>query len=98
MLIYRFSAPVSVLHNHAQNEFAAHWDSPRPKKTPDSPPPIGEPEVAMYESGFGIEADWMLPPPDAVGTLYESADGRVSHRPVIFVDDVNRVLYFKMTD
>ena len=98
LLIYRFSAPVSDLHKHARNEFAAHWDNLRPQKTPNSPPPISEHEASMWESGFGIEGGWMLPPADSVGTIYRSADGQVSHRPVIFVDDENGVLYFKMTD
>jgi len=98
LLIYRFSAPVADLHTHAQAEFAAHWDKPQLKKTPDSPSPITVREITLYESGFGIDAGWMLPPSNAVGTLYESADGQFSHRPLVFVDEANGVLYFQMTD
>jgi hypothetical protein len=98
LLIYRFSAPKADLHAHAQNEFAAHWDKPQLKKIPDSKSPITDHEITLYKTGFGIDADWMLPLADAVGTLYESADGQFSHRPTIFVDDTNGVLYFQMTD
>ncbi|MCS7468293.1 hypothetical protein NZK35_16700 [Stieleria sp. ICT_E10.1] len=98
LLIYRFSAPDADLHAHAQAEFAAHWDKPKLKTIPGSTSPITDHEVKLYKSGFGIDADWMLPPSNAVGTLYESADGQFSHRPTIFVDDANGVLYFQMTD
>jgi hypothetical protein len=98
LLIYRFSAPVADLHAHAQAEFTAHWDKLLVKKTPGSTSPITDHEIKLYKSGFGISGDWMLPPPNAVGTLYESADGQFSHRPTIFVDDANGVLYFQMTD
>ena len=98
LLIYRFSAPVSDLHAHAQAEFAAHWDKPQLKKTTSSRSPITDHEIKLYKTGFGIDADWMLPPPNALGTLYESADEQFSHRPTIFTDDENGVLYFQMTD
>ena len=96
--LYRFSAPVADLHTHAQTEFAAHWDKPQLKKTPGSTSPITDREIALYKSGYGIDAAWMLPPSNAVGTLYEPADGESSHRPTIFVDEANGVLYFLMTD
>ena len=98
LLLYRFSAPLTDLHSHANAEFAAHWDQSQSKTTPNTKSPITEREIALYKSGFGIDADWMLPPPNAVGTLYEPADGRSSHRPTIFVDDTNGVLYFQMMD
>ncbi|NOX52960.1 MAG: hypothetical protein GXP27_00680 [Planctomycetes bacterium] len=98
LLIYRFSGSLPDLHAHAHAEFAAHWEKPRLKKTRNSPSPITEHTIALYKSGFGVDADWMLPPPEAFGTLYESADGRSSHRPRIFVDEANGVLYFHMTD
>jgi hypothetical protein len=98
LLIYRISAPVADLHAHAQAEFAAHWDKPKLKTTPKSRSPITDHEIALYKSGFGIDAKWMLPASDAIGTLYESADGRFSHRPTIFVDEANGILYFQMTD
>ena len=98
LLIYRFSAPSADLHAHAQAEFAAHWHKPQTKKTPDSKSPIGDDEIELYRSAFKIDGDWMLPSSNAVGTLYESSDGQFSHRPTIFVDDVNGVLYFQMTD
>ena len=98
LLIYCFSAPVADLHAHAQSEFAAHWDKPQTKTTLGSKSPITDHEIEFYKNGFGIDADWMLPPSNAVGTLYESADGQFSHRPTIFVDDATAVLYFQMTD
>ncbi|MFO0913767.1 MAG: hypothetical protein U0795_12475 [Pirellulales bacterium] len=98
LLIYRFSAPAADLHRHAQAEFAAHRDKPQLQKTPSSSSPITDRNIELYRSGFGVVADWMLLPSNAVGTLYESADARSSHRPTIFVDDVNGVLYFQMTD
>lgn len=98
LLIYRFSAPVTDLHAHAQAEFGAHWDKPQLKKAPGSTSPITDHEIKLHKTGFGIDTDWMLPPSNAVGTLYESADGQFSHRPTIFVDDANGVLYFQMTD
>ncbi|MBX3452618.1 MAG: hypothetical protein KF777_23980 [Planctomycetaceae bacterium] len=98
LLIYRFSAPVADLHAHAQAEFTARWDKPRLRKTPSSGSPITAHEVNLYKTGFGVDADWMLPPSNALGTLYESADRQFSHRPTIFVDDENGVLYFQMTD
>jgi len=98
LLVYRFSAPVADLHTHAKTEFAAHRDEPQLMKVPGSASPITDHEIKLYESGCGIDCEWMLPPPDAVGTLYESADGQSSHRPIVFVDDTNGVLYFQMTD
>ena len=98
LLIYRFSAPVTDLHSHAKAEFAAHWDKPQFKTTPNVPSPITDHDIALYESGFSVQADWMLPHRGEIGTLYESADGQFSHRPTIFVDDTNGVLYFQMTD
>ncbi len=98
LLIYRFSAPAADLHAHAQAEFAAHWHKPPLRKTTGSASPIGDDELQLYKTTFGIDGDWMLPPPNSMGTLYESADGQHSHRPTIFVDDVNGVLYFQMTD
>ena len=98
LLLYRFSAPAADLHKHAQTEFAAHWHKPQCKKTTHVPSPITEHEVSLYKTGFGVDAKWMLAPPDVVGTLYESSDGQFSHRPTIFVDDANEVLYFQMTD
>jgi hypothetical protein len=98
LLLYRFSAPVTDLHAHAQAEFAAHWDKPQLKKTSGVNSPITEQKIKFYKTGFGVNAAWMLAPPNASGTLYESSDGQVSHRPTIFVDDTNEVLYFQMTD
>ncbi len=98
LLIYRLSAPAADLTAHAHSESAAHRDKPQLKKTPGSTSPLTDHEIAMYKSGFGIDADWMLPPSNATGTLYQSADGQSSHRPTIFVDDANGVLYFQMTD
>ncbi|WP_168567278.1 hypothetical protein [Crateriforma spongiae] len=96
--IYRFSAPLADLHAHAQAEFTAHWDKPQFQKTPSSGSPITDHEIKLYKTGFGIDAGWMLPPSNALGTFYESVDGQFSHRPTIFVDDQNGVLYFQMTD
>jgi hypothetical protein len=96
--VYRFSAPAADLHAHAVAEFTSHWDKPQLKQTPGSSSPITNHDIALYKSGFGIDADWMLPPADAVGTIYQSADGQSSHRPLIFVDETHAVLYFQMTD
>lgn len=98
LLLYRFSAPATDLHAHAQTEFAAHWDKPQFKKTTGVPSPITDHEVSLYKTGFGVDAKWMLAPPNVIGTLYESSDYQISHRPTIFVDDANEVLYFQMTD
>jgi|GEM_PF-1428873 hypothetical protein len=98
LLIYRFSAPVDDLHAHAEKEFAAHRYKLKFKKTPNSKSPITERDIKLHKEGFGIDADWMLPPADTLGTLYTSADGQISHQPRIFVDDKNGVLYFQMTD
>ena len=98
LMIYRFSAPVPDLHAHAQNEFAAHWDKPQSKNTPGVTSPISSDDIESYKEDFGIDAGWILPPSNALGTLYEPADGQLSHRPTIFVDETNGVLYFQMTD
>lgn len=98
LLIYRFSAPVADLKLHASAEFGAHWDKPLPKITPNSASPFTFKDVAIIHSIYQIDADWILPPSDAIGTVYESADGQRSHRPTIFVDETNQVLYFWMTD
>lgn len=98
LTLYRFSAPAADLHAHAQAEFAAHWHKPQWKKTTGVPSPLNEHVLTLYRTGFGVNAAWMSAPPNAVGTLYESADGQSSHRPTIFVDDANEVLYFQMTD
>ncbi len=98
LLLYRFSAPSADLHTHAQAEFAAHWHKPQCNKTTGVPSPITEHEINLYKTGFGVNAEWMLAPPSCIGTLYESSDGQFSHRPTIFIDDTNEVLYFQMTD
>ena len=98
LLLYRFSAPAADLHVHAQKEFAAHWHKPQFMKRSGVNSPITENDIKLYKTGFGVEAAWMLTPPDVVGTLYESLDGQFSHRPTIFVDDTNEILYFQMTD
>jgi hypothetical protein len=97
-MIYRFTAPLPVLHAHAKAEFAAHWDKPQTAVTPASSPPFTEKDIALITTGFGVTADWMVPPADAVGTMYMSADGQFSHRPAVFIDTKNSVLYFYMTD
>jgi len=98
LLLYRFAAPVEDLHRHAEAEFAAHWDKPKPEKTSSTASPITDGEVKSYKSAFGVHVNWMLPLADATGTVYHSSDGQVSHRPTIFVDESNGVLYFRMTD
>ncbi|WP_404308966.1 hypothetical protein [Neorhodopirellula lusitana] len=96
--LYRFAAPVDDLDAHAVAEFDAHWDRPGYKATPDTLSPFDEHDVKRNSEFYGGNADWMLPPADAIGTLYEPADGQLSHRPMIFVDKTNGVLYFQMTD
>lgn len=98
LLLYRFSAPVADLHVHAQAEFAAHSRKLQWKKTSGIVSPITEDEIKQYNSGFGVNVEWMVAPPNTTGTLYEWADGQFSHRPTIFVDETNEVLYFRMTD
>lgn len=98
MVAYRFSAPPADLHAHAEAEFAAYWDAIKLAKTPDSPSPISEDNIAFLNSAYGVDADWLLPPVGTAGTLYESAGGGYSHSPTIFVDGTVGVLYFLMTD
>ena len=94
--LYRFSAPIEELHEHAKAEFAAHWDNPFPAVTFGETAPFTN--VGNYESGYGITADWMVPPDTAIGTIYTSSDGHSPHVPTIFVDETNRTLYFYMSD
>ena len=96
--VYRFTAPVPDLHKHAQAEFAALSGKPAFKTTSDVTSPITDHQVASYKKGYGVDVDWMLPQPNVKGTLYEPADGQYSHRPTIFIDETNGVLYFQMTD
>ena len=98
LLLYRFTAPVSDLHNHAKAEFAAHWDKPKLKVVPNSTSPFAAAEIALHKTSFGIDVNWMLPLSSDIGTVYVWEDGRSSHRPIIFVDETNSVLYFKMSD
>lgn len=98
LCLYRFAAPIDDLNAHAISEFDAHWDRPGYKVTPDTASPFDEHDVKRNSDFYGVNADWMLPPADATGTLYVPADGRLSHRPMIFVDETNGVLYFQMTD
>ena len=98
LLLYRFPVPVSDLHDHAKAEFAAHWDKPKLKVVPNTTSPFTGEEIALHKTGFGIDVTWMLPPSSDIGTVYASDDGRSSHRPIIFVDETNSVLYFQMTD
>ncbi|PAY19904.1 hypothetical protein CKO51_08700 [Rhodopirellula sp. SM50] len=98
LLLYRFTAPIDDLNAHAIAEFDAHWDRPGYKATPDVPSPFDEHDVKRNSEFYGGNADWMLPQAGAIGTLYEPADGQLSHRPTIFVDETNGVLYFQMTD
>mgnify|MGYP003122072348 CR=1 FL=1 len=96
--LYRFAAPIDDLNAHAVSEFDAHWDRPGYKATPNAVSPFDEHDVKRNSEFYRGNADWMLPPPNAVGTLYEPADGNWPHRPMIFVDETNGVLYFQMTD
>ncbi len=98
LLLYRFAAPVDELNAHAISEFEAHWDRTGYKATRNAPSPFDEHDIKRNSEFYGGNADWMLPATDAMGTLYEPADGQLSHRPTIFVDETNRVLYFQMTD
>lgn len=98
LLLYRFSGSIDELHSHAEAEFAAHWDKPQVEETPNSPSPFTQHNIEFVEAGFGVDAAWMLPPADAIGTVYASADGQSSHRPTILVDEAHGVLYFWMTD
>ncbi|MEO1526233.1 MAG: hypothetical protein AAFX06_12405 [Planctomycetota bacterium] len=68
------------------------------KKSVGSDSPITDHDIAMYRSGFGVDVGWMLPSEGRLGTLYESADGQSSHRPTIFIDEADGILYFQMTD
>jgi len=96
--LYRFSAPIADLHLHAQAEFNAHWDHPGFTATPDSARPFDSHDINRNSDFYGGDAGWMLPPENSVGTIYSPQDGQRSHRPTIFVDDANGVLYFQMTD
>jgi hypothetical protein len=98
LLLYRFDAPKSDLHLHARTEFDSHWDRPPVTVTPNQPSPFTSRNVAFIRESFGVDASWMLPPDDAIGTVYKSADGQYSHRPSIFVDETHDTLYFVMMD
>lgn len=98
LLLYRFTAPIDDLHLHAETEFNAHWDHPGFTATPNSPSPFDLRDVKRNSVFYGGDTNWMLPPDNAVGTIYAPQDGRSSHRPLIFVDEANGVLYFQMTD
>lgn len=98
MLLYRFSAPVADLHAHAITEWAALQASPPFKQSSNATSPFTPDYMASYESNFGVDADWMIPPAGAVGTIYGPAGQQTSHRPTIFVDETNGVLYFEMSD
>jgi hypothetical protein len=98
MLLYRFSAPMADLHAHAQAEWAAHWDKPSFKQTPHAASPFTPDYMSSYESSYWIDADWMIPTAGAKGTIYGPAGNQRSHRPTIFVDETNEVLYFEMSD
>ena len=98
MMMYRFSAPLADLHAHAKAEFAAHWDQPEMKSTPNVYSPFTEADVERIESLYGIDCSWMLSPSGATGTIYQSAGGLRSHQPIVFVDESGGVLYFLMTD
>ncbi len=97
--LYRFSAPIHDLHDHAENEFTAHMDNPNQTltRTPNSRSPITDHDIGNFSS-FGIDASWMLPPNNVVGTIYESGPGRWYHRITVFVDETNGTLYFVGTD
>lgn len=97
LLIYRLSAPADQLHAHALDEFENHWLKPNPKIEQNALSPFVEYD-RMWRSAYGVEVDWMVSPPGIRGTLYSPADGNSSHQPLIFIDDVNSVLYFQMTD
>ena len=98
MLLYRFSAPVADLHAHAQAEWAAIPGSPPLKQTPHAMSPFTPDYLAYYKPTFGVDIDWMVPPSVAQGTIYAPAGEQRSHRPTIFVDETNGVLYFEMSD
>ncbi|MGB7345759.1 MAG: hypothetical protein WBD20_16200 [Pirellulaceae bacterium] len=96
--IYRFTAPVADLHQHAIAEFDAHWHRPGYLAKPNAASPFEPRDVKLIADFCGASAEWLLPPANASGTIYEPADGESSHRPIIFVDEINSVLYFRMTD
>lgn len=95
---YRFSASLDELHAHAAAEFANHWDKPAPTRSDNGASPFSVEDMQRYRKFYHADVDWMVAPEEAIGTLYASADGQSSHRPTIFVDEVNAVLYFLMTD
>ena len=98
LLVYRFAAPIDDLNTHAVSEFDAHWDRPGYEATPSVQSPFDDRDVKRNSEFYGGDAGWMVPPLDAIGTLYQPADGQLSHRPLIFVDETNGFLYFQMTD
>lgn len=95
--LYRFSAPVEELHEHALNEFASHLEEIEPIVEQGVPSPINADLIVSYSKGFGVEPTWMLPASDSAGALYYDPEGS-SHRPTIYIDEGNEVLYFFMTD
>lgn len=101
LLVYRFSAPLNELQDHANAEMHAkqanHRDHFEVEVVPDESSPFSE-QTVEFDCDMRLDTSWMLPEPDAVGTVYRPKDGLVSHRPVIFIDEPNEILYFRMTD
>lgn len=95
---YRFSGSVDELHAHALAEFDGHWDKLTPARLEVDESPFTAQDIGFWGDCYSTQLDWMLPPAGASGVLYEPADGESSHRPTVYVDETNGVLYFVMTD
>ncbi|MBB02619.1 MAG: hypothetical protein CMJ47_08240 [Planctomyces sp.] len=101
LLVYRFSAPLNELHDHAVKEMHAkqtdHRDHFEIEVARNEPSPFSE-QMVEFDRDMRLDTSWILPEPDATGTIYRPKDGLLSHRPVIFVDETNEIVYLRMTD
>ncbi len=90
---YRFSAPLMDLQTHAMKEFAAHSEPLTPTVVPGQP---FDRDIAFLRKCYGVNLSWIDPAQIGPCTVFMDTHG--VHRPVIYVDEANSVLYFIVTD
>lgn len=98
VMLYRFSGDIEELKSFAVSEFANHWHHPKVSITVNTESPFDSQQFKSLGEAYYVNLDWMTPQKDAIGTVYISNDGQISHRPIIFVDEKNAIFYFVMTD
>lgn len=86
------------LDSFAQAEFIAHWAKADFTLKPNSSSPFDAEYVAMLERAYSVNLDWLRKSVNATGSVYQFSNEDVSHKPRIFVDNANGILYFVMTD